>query len=414
MRSEVTILFALWAAATSAFAQGDFYKGMAAYKSGDYAGAAGEWTSLARQGHPEAQYYLARMHRRGEIERDDARAAELYRGAAERGHPMAQNDLGMLYEEGSGVEQDYAAAAHWYGRAAEQALATAQFNLGRLYDLGRGVGQDGETAARWYRRAADQGHLKAQVRLALMYDRGQGVEADPAAAANWYREAAKQDHGPSAATLGAMYEEGRGVSRDPKKAAKWYGRASALGVTARPTSAEERAPIDPADEPAAGASVEPREVAGAPTPVEPPGDGPEVDPDAEPALESLDWETDLAAPDVPDLELAERGDPEAQYRLAQRYSTGQGVPRNLNEAVRWYLEAANGGHGLAGYKLAHLYLKGRVTPEQDYVQAHAWFSLSADRGIGDAAEWRDKIAKKMTEEELERSAALVRDRRAGR
>jgi TPR repeat protein len=60
----------------------DFQKGLTAYKSGDYATAMREWTPLAKQG--------------------DA---------------FAQSNLGLMYEDGTGVLQDYVRAHMWYNIA---------------------------------------------------------------------------------------------------------------------------------------------------------------------------------------------------------------------------------------------------------------------------------------------------------
>ena len=45
---------------------------------------------------------------------------------AERGHARAQNNLGFLYQEGSGVPQDYTRAVKWYRPVAEQ---TSTFDI---------------------------------------------------------------------------------------------------------------------------------------------------------------------------------------------------------------------------------------------------------------------------------------------
>ena len=52
--------------------------------------------------------------------------------AAEQGLAHAQNNLGIMYEDGQGVSQDYKTAVKWYRLAAEQGFAPAQHNLGRI------------------------------------------------------------------------------------------------------------------------------------------------------------------------------------------------------------------------------------------------------------------------------------------
>ncbi len=51
----------------------------------------------------------------------------------------------------------------------EQGDADAQNNLGVMYDEGRGVPKDDKEVARWYRKTAEQGQADAQFNLGLMY-----------------------------------------------------------------------------------------------------------------------------------------------------------------------------------------------------------------------------------------------------
>src|SRR5262245_29267203 len=42
--------------------------------------------------------------------------------------------------------------------------------------------------------------------------------------------------------------------------------------------------------------------------------------------------------------LADRGDADAQYNIAQAYFLGRGVPQNMTLAEQWYERAARQGH----------------------------------------------------------------------
>jgi len=77
-----------------------------------------------------------------------------YRKAAEQGDGEAQNNIGVMYENGQGVWEDYAAAVEWYARAAEQGVPRAQNNLAIMYATGKGVAQDLFTAYIWFDIAA--------------------------------------------------------------------------------------------------------------------------------------------------------------------------------------------------------------------------------------------------------------------
>jgi len=121
---------------------------------------------------------------------DYVEAVKWYRKAAEQGDAVAQDNLGKMYYDGTGVTQDYAEAVKWYRKVAEQGFASAQYNLGQMYRKGKGVTQDYAEAVKWYRKAAEQGNAKAQVNLGTMYYSGNGVLQDTIAAHMWFNIAA--------------------------------------------------------------------------------------------------------------------------------------------------------------------------------------------------------------------------------
>lgn len=113
---------------------GDWNKGQAAYKRGDYATALREWAPLAK-----------------------------------RGDANAQNSLGPLYKYGWGVPKSYKTAVMWYRLAARQGNASAQLRLGGMYERGLGVPKDLKTAIKWTKLAAEQGYPPAQNIMGLSY-----------------------------------------------------------------------------------------------------------------------------------------------------------------------------------------------------------------------------------------------------
>lgn len=113
---------------------------------------------------------------------------------AQTGYPLAQNDLGVLYENGIGdVKKDFVQAAQWYKMSANHGLAVAQHNLAVLYEQGKGVSQDLPASFKWYSEAAKQGYAASQYNLAVCYALGRGVPADLEAALHWYCEAGRRD-----------------------------------------------------------------------------------------------------------------------------------------------------------------------------------------------------------------------------
>ncbi len=73
------------------------------------------------------------------------------------------------------------------------------------------------------------------------------------------------------------------------------------------------------------------------------------------------------------------GDAAAQLRLGEMYDLGQGVPKDLAEAVKWYRLSAEQGNAQAQFALAEMYKNGDGV-ERSLPQALAWYRRSADQG----------------------------------
>jgi hypothetical protein len=193
----VGVALALSLAASAA--AGPYEDGLAAEKGGDYATAIRVWQPLAAQG--------------------DGRA---------------QNGLGNLSLNGSGVPQDYAEAVRWYSLSANQGYAAGEFNLGMLYFNGHGEPQDYSLAARWLQKSASQGYADAEAAIGLMYALGKGVDKDSNLSVTWLRKAAEQQNGLAQAYLGYAYITGiGGVARDPVEAYRLLSLAISHLTTAQ-------------------------------------------------------------------------------------------------------------------------------------------------------------------------------------
>jgi TPR repeat protein len=105
------------------------------------------------------------------VERDPARAVELFERAAAMGHAGGMVGLGFAHSHGLGVAGvNHTAALEWYRRAAALGDAMGHFNLGEMLRSGTGLpgGPDLAAALPHLRAAAALGHFKALylVRLA--------------------------------------------------------------------------------------------------------------------------------------------------------------------------------------------------------------------------------------------------------
>ena len=302
-----------------------------------YRNEAKEWyRKAAEKGDFEAQYCLGDLLSAN----DPAAAAIYYHQAAGQGFVEAQYVLGKLYSTGKGVTNDFSSAAHWYRKAAEQGHRYAQTEIGHCYSLGKGVSQDSKEAIKWYRRAgrddlvsdeelklripeAENGDPSLQVRIGLLYVGGEVVDGDDKIAARWFQKAAEQGDEAGKVHLGMFYSEGRGVEQNSEEAIRWFKK-----VTNRDFS---------------NLLVEKEEIAIC-------------------------------------RRAAEKGDLEAQLKLGKGYAYGgKATERNLDEARKWFLKAAEQGG-------ADVYCTIGTTfyYTSNYTEAIDWLLKAAEFGNSDA------------------------------
>lgn len=155
-------------------------------------------------------------------------AAELLEPLASEGNVEAQSYLGGLYLQGKGVEQDFVMARDLLERAAASGDARAQFGLGLIYAQGLGTAADPAKAVALYRKAAEQGLPSAEYSLATASLSGFGVPRDYLQAFIWFRRAADDGVSDAYYLLGWMYEIGTSDVADPIQAARWYYNAIAF------------------------------------------------------------------------------------------------------------------------------------------------------------------------------------------
>ena len=276
-----------------------------------------------------------------------------------------------MYEYGRGVPQDDGEAVKWFRLATEQGNASAQYRLGVMYRIGEGVPQDDGEAVKWYRLAAEQGNVWARIALAhicLDRERELGVRVEAC------HISAEQGNAEAQFRLGVMYNVGEGVPQDDAEAFKWYRLAAEKGnVWARVTLA--RICLDPEREPVVRAEA-------CRTAAEQGGAG------AQSSLGYM-YSTGEGVPQddgeaVKWFRLAaDQGNASAQSSLGYMYSTGEGVPQDDGEAVKWFRLAADQGNAWAQFSLGLTYYDGEGVP-QDYGEAVKWYRLAADQGNASA------------------------------
>lgn len=277
------------------------------------------------------------------VEKNDTKAIEYLKRAAELGNAEAQCELGLFYEKGKVVEQSLEKAVEWYRKAAEQGHVDSQYTLGYYYRYGRGVEQSDEKAKEWwrkaaeqgdalaqaefyfyynyngiqsqekaavecFRKAAEQGHASAQYDLGLCYEKGKVIEQSLEKAAEWYRKAAEQGNAEAQNTLGFCYRNGHGVEQSWEKAVEWWHKAAEQGHASAQTEVAEYYETKQSWE------------------------------------KAVEWYR----------KSAEQGRVSAQWHLGVCYENGRGVEQNLETAVEWYRKAAVQGYSYAQGRLQSL------------------------------------------------------------
>lgn len=147
--------------------------------------------TAAAYGIVEAQVMLGQRLLDGNgVPRDQTAARRWFAAAAAADYPPGLNMEARCHERGWGGPPDPARAAALYRRAAEAGLDWAQFNLANLLLQGIGLPPDRPAALRWFRRAAAQGHAKALNMLGRFLEHGWDTPPDPRAAFRCYAQAA--------------------------------------------------------------------------------------------------------------------------------------------------------------------------------------------------------------------------------
>ena len=102
---------------------------------------------------------------------------------------------------------------------------------------------------------------------------------------------------------------------------------------------------------------------------------------------------------------AEQGEAIAQFNLGIAYATGEGVPEDDAEAVKWYRLAAEQGDASAQYRLGGMYNYGEGVPE-DSVRAYAWYNLAAAQGSEASEIGKNNLRQRMTPDQIARAQEL--------
>ena len=252
-----------------------------------------------------------------------------------------------------------------------QGDAQAAFELGEMHASGVGMPQNNIEAVRWYRISAEKGNSKAQSLIGTAYHRGIGLAVDDVQATQWLLKAADQMDPLAQFQLGDGFESGWAGQKDNTEAYKWYLLSASQGYT----KATKKVPA------IENILTKKQRIDGQTRASE---------------FRAERMKKEIEANDQL-IKSAEKGDPEAQYKLGAAYSFGNGLPKNDIKSVEWLTRAAQQGQSEAQFELGLHYLNGEGV-ESSEIEAYQWWSIAADKGHIRAQASLDGLQKKISPE----------------
>jgi TPR repeat protein len=341
---------------------------VAAYRAGDLATAEPAFRSLASSDADAEAWLGAVLLDRGA----DREGLRLIQHAADAGSSEGAHRLALVYAQGlAGTPRNDSRAFELFQKAAAAGHVRAQLNLGILYFRGQGVPADLIQARAWLEKAAASGDPQALYALGRTMSETMGqATADPVRAADLYRRAAEKGHVLAALRYGLALSEGTGIKRDPVAAQRWLIQAQESGMPEAALAMGDMAARTPASrDKAANEKV---------------------------VQSALSW-----------YQVAANGGvPSAQFKLANAYFAGVGVPRDPAQALLWYGRAAQQGLPQAQHALG-IMLIGGVAGTSDPVEGYKWLVLAEQGGNVDSRVVREKAAEQIAEADRKRAEALA-------
>lgn len=323
-----------------------------------------ELSAKAAAGDVHAMFFLGMAYLAGlGTEIDRAAGAEWIRKSAEKGYAQAQFSYGKICRNGELRKKDDAEAVRWFRLSAAQGNADAELSLAEAYGEGAGVAKDDAESMRWLRLAATHGHPYAQHYLGVDLSDSEKPE-ELRECVVWLTKSAHQGHPLSMAMLGMCYLKGNGVKADETRALAWAMLAEAFGddetkelvSTFIQDSTEEELRKARKLTRSLQANIEVSPLLGY---------GQE--------FQKANEEFHLQ------LEKAQAGDAEEQYRLAVLYALGHGTIKDPVEAGVWCRRAADQGDVNAMRTLAMCYEEG-LGMKADILEMVKWYRRAAEKG----------------------------------
>ena len=344
----------------------DYYKGI-------------DWmTDAAFKGNPYAQYALANIYEKGfkdpkgeiVVKPDHQQAMAMYYLASANHFGEAEYRLADYLVKENNTSLSAAARENrthlikkLYQGAAHQGVAEAVLPLAFYNAMDKDPAKQAQ-ALTVAKREAQAGNPEAALLLGIMYERGLATQANQVTSQYWYQQASLNPV--NAFILGTYYAQGNGFNKDIDKGRALLQQSADAGFSYANLNL---------------AILKKQEGDFFLTEL----DKARLQNNSKAGLLLADYYLQQA--DSPDnmkqardiyQHFAEKGDKDAQLKLAFLYERGLGGEANAELALQWYSSAAEQGQPIAQYLLGQLYQLGRIGGQPDYELAKKWYSAAKD------------------------------------
>ncbi len=271
---------------------------------------------------------------------------------ADLGYAQSQFKLGLAYLQGIGVEKNISTAIKWFELSAKQNYLNAEYALGRLAFSGEGMPKNYELAQTWLMQAALKGSAKAQLLLAQLYEVGYGdidsknvITKNLIAAQTMYGLAAANNNTQAQYKLAQLYISGLLANGDPQAQMKDIKLAYTLFEQAANKNPKAKLAV---------------------------------------AFFNLDkkqsYNQQQQAFKVAEA-FASKNDLEGKLLLALMYDRGVGTEVNKEKAVKLYQQLAQAGNPIAQYILGSDYALG-IGTQKNILLARNYLAKASTAGLG--------------------------------
>ncbi|HIF02363.1 MAG TPA: hypothetical protein EYQ84_03185, partial [Nitrospinaceae bacterium] len=326
----------LWTSPSIALVAG-YQEAIDAYNREDYKTSYRLIRPLAKKGFTKAYYNLGILYLKGKgVKVNLKKAIKLFEFAAEQGVVKAQNKLGLIYVKGMGVEQDFIKAMEWWNLAAAQGNGKAQTNLGWMYEMGKGVPKNAKKAANWYELASNQGIAIAQKKLNSLLDQTKKpLQENNTNSKNFKSSEENKNLLSITASLRSELEQIKSekTKAKAKQAAEQAAEAAEMArlEAVAEEDAAEVARIEAEETSQQAENQATEELA-------------QLVAEQAAAEQAENQATEELAQLLADQAAAEEAaEAQINFGLGVVFENGQGVPRDIKEAIRWYRLAADQG-----------------------------------------------------------------------